>query len=167
MLTMNGFRMEFTTRVFFWESIESEPQLTPPPRPGKTTVPWCDGGVKMPSLRSEPTSLRHSARSIGVRPQMSSSGSEWGWSGSGSVGKGWVGATNSPSATPPCGTGRSSTGKSGPREVIEQEDVAHLGRLGERRVIFVGASRMLVEDGLRRDVVVPKIVVDGLEVPAA
>ena len=39
-------------------------------------------------LRRLATSLRHCARSIGVSPQTSSSGSEWGCSGGGRVGKG-------------------------------------------------------------------------------
>ena len=52
------------------------------------------------------------------------------------------------------------------RSSIEQEQVSHLGRLGESRDAFAPSpSRMGVEHGLRGNVVVPQVVMHGLEIP--
>ena len=109
------------------------PQLMPPATPGNWTEPSRLGGVKIPSERLAAILSRHLPRSHGVSPQASSGESPGGCSGGGSVGKGCVGESLSP-GPPACGTGRSSTGKSGaPVSRSSRKDVPHLRRLGDRR----------------------------------
>ena len=89
------------------------PQFAPPAVPGDRIVPGAvEGGVKMPSERSDSIFLRQALRSQNVNPQASSGFTESGSSGAGLTGKGCVGDSHSPGIAP-CGTGRSSIGNSG------------------------------------------------------
>src|SRR4030095_11559122 len=137
----------------------------PPALPGHWMILSRPGGVKMPSERIDAMISRHLPLSDGVKPHASSGPNVSGCSGPGCVGKGCVGESTSP-GTPPCGTGRSSTGNSGspPRRTGENK-VAHLGGLDE---CGNGSAvhREVEEHGLRRRVVVPEVVVHGAEVPA-
>ena len=118
----------------------------------------------MPSLRSAASFSRQRPRSHENRPKASSGRSVCGTSGGGSVGKGCVGDATSP-GTSEAGTGRSSTGKTGSpvsrcstnrwpglRGLHHDGDLAPVAHeRGEHR--------------LRGHVVVPEVVVHGLELP--
>lgn len=107
-------RWLLTTTSLRPSSTETEPQFIPPTMPGYWIVPSVEGGVKMPSERADSICLRQARRSQGRNPKASSAVSVAGCSGRGRVGNGCVGEIGPSSGTKPaCGTGRSSTGKSG------------------------------------------------------
>ena len=90
-------------------STDSALQFDPPIFPGKTSEPLSDGGVKIPSLRSDARNARQVSRSASFIPH--TWGSVCGTSG-GFVVNGCVGAASSPGISL-FGTGRSSTGING------------------------------------------------------
>ena len=142
------------------------PHAMPPTLPGTTSVPFSDGGVKKPSDRSAAMVSRHQARSSSVAPQASS-------------GFKAVGA----SASRRCGERLRRRGdlarhialrdralldgnERRSRLAIEDEEMAGLG--GDTHGGNGPAVLAPVEqDRRRRDVVVPEIVMDGLEMPDA
>ena len=141
------------------------PQLVPDPLPGYMIVPCRLGGVKMPCDRSLATIPRHSSRSAGVGPHTVSGVSGPCGISSGSFGEvGCVGHAASP-ATSLGGVARSSTSKSGlPGLAIEHEQPAGLGRLGDGRH-HPAVARHVHQHRLRRQVVVPQVVMHRLERP--
>ena len=133
--------------------------------PGTTSVPRTLGGVKMPSDRSAWTCARHHARSASLAPQAAS-------------------------AVSPCGTSaRRQRGIGLRARRLFARDVARRARVAPRRGRAARPSRGRAgtggrsssrprrrrtratvalgreERGRRRDVVVPEVVVHGLEVP--
>ena len=105
-----------------------------------------------------------SQRSTPKSPYASSGETECGTSGGGRVGNGCVGDSTS-SGTPSCGTGRSSTGKTGtPVSRCRTKSIPiFVAWIDDRNLAVRPRNRR--EERLRRDVVVPDVVVHGLEAP--
>ena len=163
-VTTLAIRFAFATSRRRSGSKATLPQLKPPATPGNWTEPARLGGVKIPSERLAAIFSRHLPRSQGVSPQASSGERPGGCSGGGQRRKrlgrrerlaGPAGLRNRPLL---------DREERHARLAVEQEDVPHLGRLGDRRQRAALAAH-LDQRRLRRDVEVPEIVVDGLEAP--
>src|SRR5260370_6974988 len=101
------------------------PQFAPPMIPGRITVPWRLGGVKMGPIRYFFSSACASAFSSGVKSKASSSETPSGESGGGRVGKGCLMEAISP-GTSLAGKPRPSPGPTGlPRTRPEQQNKPH------------------------------------------
>ena len=97
-------------------------------------------------------------------PKASSGRMRLGASGGGATGNGWVGESTSPGA-PPCGTGRSSTGMTGApvsRSSVKSSPCLVGCSTAGRRLSLPGDHGQRRLGGI---VVVPDVVVDGLERP--
>ncbi|MOA52105.1 hypothetical protein D3C78_1753420 [compost metagenome] len=53
-----------------------------------------------------------------------------------------------------------------PRLPVQHENVAGLGRLDQRRLVTAIAIRDIIQSGLRRNVIVPDVVMNSLVSPA-
>src|SRR6185369_639508 len=84
----------------------------PPPQPGTTMDPFCDGGVNRGPYEYFEINLRASSRIFGVKSIRSSVFSPWRSNAAGFVGNGCVGEAFSP-GTSEAATGRSSIGHTG------------------------------------------------------
>ena len=163
--TIAAMRLTGTTAIWRASSTATPPQCAPPMFDGTTSVPSRLGGVKIPSLRSAAIWSRHAARSsgvgaprvvrgVGVRAQRRSDRVN-----------GCVGEASSP-GTVLAGTGRSSTGKIGsPVSRFEDEEHARLRRLQRRRERVAPLRTTVTSAGGDGVVVVPQVVMHGLEVP--
>ena len=145
-------------------SCETLPQFTPPPKPGKPTLPSKIGGVKIPSDRSAARRARHALRSSSLIPHASLAVRVEGTSGRGRIGNGCVGDASSPgddALRHPTFFNREErrTGLA-----MENEEMSHLRRDDDGRY-RLPIARDVHEDGLRRNVVVPQIVMDDLKMP--
>ena len=136
------------------------PQCSPPMLPGTTSVPPTLGGVKMPSLRSVLKVARHASSSSGVAPQRSASRTCCGTRLGGSVGNGCVARRSFTVDVARRDLAFLDRKERLARQPIEQEEMARLRPDGDG-----GPVLPRKEQRRRRDVVVPEVVVHGLEVP--